>query len=33
MTRVDDVRWESGVLIVEDRAAGKTLRLPMANPL
>ena len=33
MTRVDDVRWESGVLIIEDRAAGKTLRLPMANPL
>ena len=33
MTRVDDVRWENGVLIVEDRAAGKTLRLTMANPL
>lgn len=33
MTRVDDVRWENGMLIVEDRAAGKMLRLAMAKPL
>jgi hypothetical protein len=33
MKRVDDVRWENGTLIVEDRASGKTLRLPMAAPL
>ncbi len=33
MSRIDDVRWESGVLVLEDRAAGKTLRMPMAKPL
>lgn len=33
LARVDDVRWESGFLIVEDRTAGKVLRLAMANPL
>jgi hypothetical protein len=33
MTRVDEVRWEGGVLLIEDRGAGKTLRLAMAKPL
>ncbi len=33
MTRVDDVRWENGVLIIEDHGAGKTLRLTMGSPL
>ena len=33
MTHIDNVRWENGVLIVEDLTANKTLRLPMANPL
>jgi hypothetical protein len=33
MTHVDDVRWENGVLIVEDRASNKVLRLPMAAAL
>jgi hypothetical protein len=33
MTKVDDVRWENGVLVLEDRGANKTLRLTMANPL
>lgn len=33
MTRVDDVRWENGMLIVEDHAANKTLRLKMATGL
>ena len=31
MTRVEDVRWENGVLIIE--GSGKTLRLPMATAL
>lgn len=33
MTRVDDVHWDNGVLIIEDRVAGKMLRLPMEKPL
>ena len=33
MTHVDDVRLENGKLIVEDRAAGKTLTLPASQPL
>ena len=33
MTHVDDVRWENGTLIVEDRAAKRILRLPMATQL
>jgi hypothetical protein len=33
MTHVDDVRLESGKLIVEDRASGKTLRLEASLPL
>jgi len=33
LTRVDDVRWESGTLIIEDRGSGKVLRLPMAEQL
>ncbi len=33
MTRVDDVRWENGLLILEDHAANKTIRLPMVTPL
>jgi len=33
MKRVDDVRWEKGVLVIEDHASGKVLRLAMANPL
>ncbi len=33
MTRVDDVRLENGKLIVEDRAAGKTITLAASLPL
>jgi hypothetical protein len=33
MTRIDDVRWDSGQLILEDRSAHKTLRLPMSAGL
>ncbi len=33
MIRVDDVRWENGVLLIEDRGAKKTLRLPMSHEL
>ncbi|MFL6446714.1 MAG: hypothetical protein ACJ746_03370 [Bryobacteraceae bacterium] len=33
MTRVDDVRLENGKIIVEDRAAGKTLTLAASLPL
>jgi hypothetical protein len=33
MTHVDDVRWENGILIIEDRSSGKILRLPMAVSL
>lgn len=33
MLRVDDVRWENGVLLIEDRAANKSIRLQMSNPL
>lgn len=33
MTHVDDVRWENGVLIIEDRKDKLVLRLPMATAL
>ena len=33
MTRVDDVRLETGMLIVEDRASGKTMTLAASRPL
>jgi len=33
MTKVDDVRWENGVLVLTDHGANKTLRLTMATPL
>ncbi len=33
MTRVNDVRLENGKIIVEDRAAGKTLTLAASQPL
>ncbi len=33
MTHVDDARWENGVLVLEDHASGKTLRLAMSTPL
>jgi hypothetical protein len=33
MTHVDDVRLENGKLVVEDRAAGKTLMLAASLPL
>jgi hypothetical protein len=33
MTRVDDVRWENGVLVIEDHTSKKILRLAMASPL
>ena len=33
MTRVDDLRWENGVLVLEDRASGHVLRLKMAQRL
>ena len=33
MTRVDDVRLENGMLIVEDRASGKTMTLAASRPL
>ena len=33
MTHVDEVRWEKGVLILEDHKSGRSLRLTMVNPL
>lgn len=33
MSKVDSVRLENGSLVVEDRAAGKTLRLKASSPL
>ncbi len=33
MTHVDDVRWENGSLVIEDKTSGKSLRLAMAQPL
>jgi hypothetical protein len=33
MTRVDDVRLENGMLIVEDRASGKTMTLAASRPV
>ena len=33
MTRIDDVRWVDGVLLLEDHGSGKTLRLTMSTPL
>ncbi len=33
MTQVDNVRLENGTLVVEDRAAGKTMRLAASRPL
>jgi hypothetical protein len=33
MTPVDDVRLENGMLIVEDRASGKTVTLAASRPL
>jgi hypothetical protein len=33
MTRVDDVRPENGMLIVEDRASGKTMTLAASRPV
>ena len=33
MARVDDVRLENGMLIVEDRASGKTMTLAASRPL
>jgi len=33
MTRVDDVRLENGMLIVEDRGSGKTMTLAASRPL
>jgi hypothetical protein len=33
MTRIDDIRLENGVLIIEDRTAGKTLRLAASRGL
>ena len=33
MTRVDNVRLENGMLIVEDRASGKTMTLAASRPL
>jgi hypothetical protein len=33
MTRVDDVSLQNGMLIVEDRASGKTVTLAASRPL
>lgn len=33
MTHIDNVYWEQGVLVLEDRKANQTLRLPMRSPL